>query len=291
MTKRSMMSLAAMGTLLAAAAAVAADTPAPKPAPGDPREVRRVVVTTDGDEAGDFAWLDEGDDLLFDLDGDEGGSPGQPGERKVIVHRIGGGAGMGMGMGHGAGMGQCDDANCDGACGAHGGPGMGMGPGGHGRGMAMGMGHGMGMRRGKGGPGAHAAMMFGMLDLSDAQKAKMREIHEKQERAQIQSRADLQIARLDMRKLMQAENPDATAINAQVDRMAKLRSDMAKARIATMLEARMQLTAEQRKKFDTMRANGPMGPGGHGQMMMFHGQPGMPGHAGTPHAPAKPKAK
>lgn len=292
MTKRSITSLAAMATLLAATAAVAADTPSPKPAPGEPREVHRVVVTTDGDEAGDFAWFDEGDDMMFDLDGEDGGAPGQPGERKVIVRRIGGGPGKGMGMGHGAGMAQCDDANCDGSCGMHGGPGMGMGPGGHGRGMAMGMGHDMGMRRGKGGPGGHAAMMFGMLDLSDAQKAKMREIHEKQERAQIQSRADLQIARLDMRKLVHAENPDAAAINAQVDRMAKIRSDMAKARIATMLEARAQLTPDQRKKFDAMRANGPGmghgGMGGPGRMMMFHGQPGQSGNAP---APTKPKTK
>ena len=289
MTKRSMTSLAAIASLLAAGVAVASDTPAPKPAPGQEREVHRVVVTTDGADFGDFdelAWFDgDGEDVFFDGAGDEGGQPGQPGERKVIVRRIGGGPGGMHGMRGGAA--QCDDENCDGACGMHGG--AGMGPGGHGPGM--GMGRGMGMRRGPGGFGGHGPMMFAMLDLSDAQKAKMRDIHEKQARAGIQARADMQLARMDMAKLMRSDNPDQSAINAQVDRMAKMRADMAKSRIATMLEARSVLTAEQRKKFDEMRANGPLGmhgPGGPGgpMMRMMHGPQG-----GDGPAPTKPKGK
>ncbi|MFN8588373.1 MAG: Spy/CpxP family protein refolding chaperone [Candidatus Eisenbacteria bacterium] len=154
----------------------------------------------------------------------------------------------------------------------------------------MGMRGGPGMGRGAG----HMAMMFGMLDLSDAQKAKMRDIHERQMRSNIQARADLQLARMDMAKLMRAENPDQAAINAQVDKMAKMRADVQKSRIATMLEARAQLTPEQRKKLDAMRANGPMGMhGGPGMggpgMHMMHGQPGAQG--GNAPAPTKPKAK
>ncbi|MFN8588374.1 MAG: hypothetical protein U0704_11315 [Candidatus Eisenbacteria bacterium] len=154
MTKRSMTSLAAIATLLAAGVAVASDTPAPKPAAGQDREVHRVVVTTDGAEGGDFdefAWLEGDDDVFFDGAGEEGGAPGQPGERKVIVRRIGGGPGMGgHGAGHGAGMGQCDDADCDGQCGMHGGHGHGprrsrWSGHGHGPRSRHGMGRGMGM--------------------------------------------------------------------------------------------------------------------------------------------------
>lgn len=315
MTKRSMMSLSAMAVLLMAGVAVAGDTPAPKPEAGADREVHRVVVRV-GDEAGDdagdeLAWLeDEGDEFFFTgADDAAGGAGGPEVRREVIVHRMGPGGGQGghggPGMmmmhggqgGPGAGGEQCGPGCTGEDCGAgmgagHGkGKGMRMGPGGMGHG---GMGMGMG---GPGGPGMgrgmrHPGMMFAMLDLSDTQKEKMRDIHERAARTQIQARADMQIARMDMAKLMRADNPDQGAINAQIDKMAQIRAGMQKTRAAAMLEARAQLTPDQKKKMKEMHQNGPMmmhggmgmGPGGMGH-------PGMGGGHAAPAAPAKPKVK
>lgn len=301
MTKRSMLSVLAMGALMVASAAMAADTPAPKPAAAGEPQVHRVVVRTGGESADfegmdELSWLeDDGDEFFSFGAGDEGEGGVQ---REVIVRRTGPGGGAMMFHGGGAGAGggaACDDANCTGECGGHGGPGMhaGMGKGmgmGH-PGMGQGMGRGMGMGRGKGHPG----MMFAMLDLSDAQKAKMRDIHENAARAQIQARADMQIARMDMRKLMRADRPDQGAINAQIDKMGQMRTAMQKTRVATMLEARAQLTPDQLKKMKALHENGPMG--GHPGMGMG-GHPGMgmgPRDGSGPHGPGaatpKPKGK
>lgn len=314
MTKRSMSSLTAIAVLLMAGVAVASDTPAPKPEAGADREVHRVVVQAGDDAADELAWLDdEGDEFFFTGDDDAAGGAGGPEvRREVIVHRMGPGGGAGGPGGHGmmmmhggqsAGGEQCGPGCTGEECGAgmgagHGkGVGMRMGPGGMGHG-GMG-GPGMGMRmRGPGGPGGpgmgrgmrHPAMMFAMLDLSDAQKDKMRDIHERAARTQIQARADMQIARMDMATLMRADNPDQGAINAQIDKMAQIRAGMQKTRAAAMLEARAQLTPEQKKKMKEMHGKGPMmmhggmGPGGMGR-------PGMGGGHTAPQAPAKPKVK
>lgn len=125
------------------------------------------------------------------------------------------------------------------------------GPGGlralRGLGMGRGLGRHGGMGRG-----------FAALDLTDAQRERLAAIHERQARRGIQARADLQLARLDLRKLMRAEAPNTAAINAQIDRLARMRADLQKSHVATRLEARAVLTPEQRKQ---LREAGPGAPG------------------------------
>ena len=186
--------------------------------------------------------------------------------------------------------------NGGGACGGRrgsgrrfmrGGEGCGQMCGGRGRGRGRGMGRGMGGGMdGDMGPGPGMfAHMTQALDLTDAQREKLADIHERQSRRDIQSRADLEIARLDLRKAMAAEKPEAGAIDAQIDRVAKLRSDMAKAHVASLLEARALLTPEQQKKMRDQHQQGPgagmpgrgpgcgMGPGGMGMPGMGQGGP------------------
>jgi Spy/CpxP family protein refolding chaperone len=103
-----------------------------------------------------------------------------------------------------------------------------------------GMGPGMGM-----GPGP---MMQG-LDLTADQQKKLADIHERQARQAIQAQADLRIATMDLQKLVHADSPDKGAIDAQIDKLAQLRAQMAKSRMATMLEVRSMLTPEQLKKW------------------------------------------
>jgi Spy/CpxP family protein refolding chaperone len=112
------------------------------------------------------------------------------------------------------------------------------------------------------------------LNLSDDQRTKLADIRDRQTRAAIPIRSDLEIAGLDLRKLMRAEKPDQKAIDAQIDKMAGLRARLQKSRVASMLEARAVLTPEQQK---TLRESRPgMGRGMHGRRGM-HGGPGGPG--------------
>ena len=127
--------------------------------------------------------------------------------------------------------------------------GGGMGPGAMGPGMGRG---GRFMRHGGFGP-----MLARELDLTPQQIEKMKASHEAQQRKTIQGRADIQIARLDLRKLIEADKPDSRAIEAQIDRIAGLRAGLAKSRVAAMLDFRAALTPEQQKKLRELRDKGP----------------------------------
>jgi len=125
--------------------------------------------------------------------------------------------------------------------------GMGMGPGMHG----MGMGGGMGM-----GPRGFEAMLdrlTGPLAITAKQREKLESIRDKQQRDDIRTGADLQIARLDLRNLMEADNADRGAINSQIDKIAQMEASMRKSRVGAMLDGRAVLTAEQRAKLEQLR--------------------------------------
>ncbi len=131
-------------------------------------------------------------------------------------------------------------------------------------GFRRGMGPGaMAFRRGMGG-GLWGAALAERLRLSDAQREELRAIRDRQMRHGIQARADLQIARLDLRQLMTNDRLDASALDAQIDRMARMRAELAKSRVASMLEARSVLTPEQRGKLKDLRMH-PGPPSGRGR--------------------------
>jgi len=201
------------------ALAVAQHGHAPAPAPA-PAEDPAWQDEGDDDE-GMFAFLDdEGDDLFFM--GDDG--PGMtwvqagPGGAREVVREMVRTPGRAMrdmrfvGRG-GAGMGH-----------------RGMGPG----------------RMGHGGMGMHRR--FAQLDLSDAQREKLRDLHEAAMRKAIQRRADLQLARMDLHKLMRADKQDPAAVNAQIDKLARMHAENMKAHFETMRQAKALLTPEQLKQ-------------------------------------------
>ena len=141
-----------------------------------------------------------------------------------------------------------------------------------------------GMRGMRGGKGRHGRMGAGMrghrqdvmarLDLSDRQKEQIQGIRQENQRRMIPINARLQEARLDLRQLMQADSPNQARIDAAIDRMADLRAEAHKARLATHLEIRSVLTEEQRKK---LREQGHgrgdwMRDGGHGRPGKGKGQ-------------------
>ena len=118
--------------------------------------------------------------------------------------------------------------------------------------------------RGRGAMMRHGlAMRFAALDLTDAQRDKLRDIHEAAARKGVQRRADVQLARMDLRKLMRADAPSASAVNAQIDKISRLQAEGMKAHFDTFMQARAVLTPEQQKKLRS--GPGPM------QMHMEHG--------------------
>ena len=86
------------------------------------------------------------------------------------------------------------------------------------------------------------------LNLTEEQRTKMADIHDRSARRAIPIRSNLQIAELDLRKLLRADKPAKSAVDAQIDKIAKLRGDLQKSRMQAMLEARDILTPEQRAK-------------------------------------------
>ncbi|MEO5989476.1 MAG: Spy/CpxP family protein refolding chaperone [Candidatus Eisenbacteria bacterium] len=220
---------ATMSVFLAAFLAAAPAVRADTPAPPPPAHTRVEAQEMEFDGGDLFAWDDDDAD---EFDMAEGEASGGGGEERMVVRT----------MKHGPGM---------------------RGPG---KGMGMGEGH-----MGPVGHHMRGAMMherMAQLGLSQSQRERMHAIHEAQQRKAIQMRADLQLARLDMAKLMHADNPDQAALNAQIDRMARMRAEAAKSRVATHLEMRSVLTADQLKKMHEPKSMMHMAPGampGHGE--------------------------
>ena len=118
--------------------------------------------------------------------------------------------------------------------------------------------------RAQGGHAMGMHMRLSRLDLTEAQRGKMRDLHEAAQRKNIQREADMKLARMDLHKLMRADAPSAQAVNSQIDKLSKLRADGMKAHYDTWLQARALLTPEQLQKLkDTS------GPGA--SMKMHHG--------------------
>lgn len=92
------------------------------------------------------------------------------------------------------------------------------------------------------------------LDLTDVQRDKLQTIGDGLARKQIQMRADLAIARLDLTKLMRADAPSQSDVDAKVNAITRLQGDMMKAGLTARLDSRKVLTADQRKKLDDMRS-------------------------------------
>lgn len=108
------------------------------------------------------------------------------------------------------------------------------------------------------------------LGLSPAQIDTLRKLMIDSQRDAIKRRADVELARLDLRTLMMPDpaNPnkpsDLPKIEAKVREIEKLRADGSIARIRSMEQSRQTLTPEQREKLRAMFTErwqrGPQGP-------------------------------
>lgn len=132
---------------------------------------------------------------------------------------------------------------------------MGRGGGGHGGMHGRHGGQGMHGRHG----GGRLGMMLHQLDLTDAQQKRIQELHEAQARKNIQARADLEIAQMDLHKLMRAETLNRRSIEAQIDKIGSMRTALKKAQVGVMLDVHGLLTDEQKTQLKELRQN--KGPG------------------------------
>lgn len=148
---------------------------------------------------------------------------------------------------------------------------------GYGRGQHMmggGMGHGM-MGAGMG--------AFGMLDLSDEQRAKINKIFDAERKQHWTVGGKMLDERIKLRDLLYADEPDPKKVGAVYGEISKLRQQMIEAHVQAANQARAVLTAEQRDQLKQWRrgrmgqgmgmgppggGRGPMGPGNMPDGMM-----------------------
>jgi len=133
------------------------------------------------------------------------------------------------------------------------------------------------------GAGDGPQAMMARLNLTDAQKEQIEKLRTEHQRKNIEVQSKIRLARLDMRELTRAENPDRTAIEKKTRAVHDLDLQMKMNRIDHMFAVRAVLTPEQRKQWkDEMPDRRPMGRGrgaGRGDGSGPHGCCG--GHPGV----------
>lgn len=175
--------------------------------------------------------------------------------------------GMQQGMAMQGGMGR-HASGCGGQAWARPGErGMGMMRGGM---MRMGMMHGRMMR----GFGRHGMwrqgwawrwpMLRQRLGLTPAQAAQLSGAWMDWQKTRIMDRANQQIGRLELARLMTAAKPDEAAVDQQLRRLEQLRLGAAEAAVHFRLAVRQALTPAQRQKLHAMRWEGMRGGMGRG---------------------------
>ena len=98
--------------------------------------------------------------------------------------------------------------------------------------------------------GKHAAMLAEIPNLTDEQKAQMKDIKKSGRQSMKGQHEKIRSVREKLGSLKSAENPNLNEINMLIDEMHKLEAEMDKAKTASHLKALSVLTPEQRKVFN-----------------------------------------
>lgn len=173
---------------------------------------------------------------------------------------------------------------CGNAC-RHDGPGMGHGKmacgGGAGCGKMAG-GPGMMGHRGMGdGPGMERILaMADKLELTDAQRTKLKQLHETFQLERIDRRAGLQKAEVKLRGLMRDNKASTAEINKSIDDVSALKAEMAKMRVRHHAEMKGVLTEKQQEMLQDLRP---------GMGMRMHGMIDQDDDMDEPEEPAAPQ--
>ena len=140
-------------------------------------------------------------------------------------------------------------------------------------------GMGRGMHMGMRGPGCGLAGMADELDLTKDQRKQLEDLTVNFRKEVIPLRAQMQVMHIDLRQLTRSD-AKRTEIDAKIDQIGKLRTDLQKRSVGLRLAMRAVLTPEQREKASDrpcMMGKGKGGPmkdviikklknrGGHGK--------------------------
>jgi len=100
------------------------------------------------------------------------------------------------------------------------------------------------------------------LGITDEQVSKFHQQNEDFQKAGIQSRATMQIKRMELNDLLRADKPDRAVIDKKLAEVTAAQAASEKARIDHQLAMRSLLTPDQQTKLKQMMQNRPdMGPG------------------------------
>ena len=90
------------------------------------------------------------------------------------------------------------------------------------------------------------------IGLTDEQQEKLRKLVLSYEKEQIKTNADIQIAELELRDLMEQDNPNIKEVDKKIDEVGKLRIAAEKDKIHLMLDAKKILTPGQIERIQSL---------------------------------------
>jgi len=119
--------------------------------------------------------------------------------------------------------------------------------------MGRGQMRGMGPMRGARGMGIMRGMSIppkiaDEIGLSEEQKSKIDDITTNHRKDMVTKKAKIELAQIDLNKLMREENPDMNLVKDQIQKLASLKADMEFAQFKTRIDAKNVLTQEQQNK-------------------------------------------
>jgi Spy/CpxP family protein refolding chaperone len=134
-------------------------------------------------------------------------------------------------------------------------------------GRMQGMPEGMGMPR----PSQMGRMLKAELELSDEQAKQLTQIFSQATKSGIKQRADIRIAELELRELLEADPVDMAQVEGKLKAIEGLRTALRLSLIKAHEQAKGVLTPEQRQKLEGLhdRLPGMMSPGMMGMMEMM----------------------
>ncbi len=116
-------------------------------------------------------------------------------------------------------------------------------------GMGSGMGNGCGMGMWD---GAHARHVISALGLDDKQSKEVKTVISKLQKELIQKRAEIQVAEIELREILDNDTVDIKAAETKVKQIASLKTEAAMMHIQGIEDIKAKLTPEQKKKLSEM---------------------------------------
>ena len=106
----------------------------------------------------------------------------------------------------------------------------------------------------QGGPSGMMLMECGkQIGLEDVQLDKIKSIHLRSEKEIIKLRADLKIAQLELKELMDSDSPVKSKVNSKIDELSQLKAKIHKIEAGSKIDVMSTLTAEQKQSFKELR--------------------------------------